>query len=196
MVAANTTLCLDKQPCTLTKAELLDILKEYPDELEIRIVINRQDMDKATTISESDVMPRVFELSKLSLFDEEQQCLKINAWVHVSRLPVQHKVNMSQDVEDNEEGELIKRSMIGWVKWFNVDKGIGFLQCDDITDDIFVYYKNIVGNREQGLEPGSKVEFSLYRTSRGARASQVQLIALPQELLLQREDFLISDMID
>ncbi len=57
----------------------------------------------------------------------------------------------------------------GTVKWFNVDKGYGFIQPDDRTEDNFVHISAV---RRAGLETllqGQKVEYELVEGQRGGR---------------------------
>ena len=48
--------------------------------------------------------------------------------------------------------------MQGRVKWFNQEKGYGFIECDD-GDDVFVHYSAIQGDGFKTLAEGQQVEF-------------------------------------
>ncbi len=65
--------------------------------------------------------------------------------------------------------------MIGTVKWFNNEKGYGFIIFKD-SDDIFVHYSVIVKNGYKTLKPGSLVEFKLAKTKKGLQATRVEEI--------------------
>ena len=60
----------------------------------------------------------------------------------------------------------------GKVKWFNNEKGYGFIECGDM-DDIFVHYSSIRSNGYKSLVDGQYVEFELVRTDKGLQAKNV-----------------------
>lgn len=64
----------------------------------------------------------------------------------------------------------------GTVKFFKVKEGWGFLQTENITEDIFVHYSNIEGEGFRTLESGDEVEFELKKGERGYQASNVKRI--------------------
>lgn len=47
----------------------------------------------------------------------------------------------------------------GTVKWFNAQKGYGFITNDNGTDDVFVHFSSIVSNGFKSLDEGQKVTF-------------------------------------
>ena len=63
----------------------------------------------------------------------------------------------------------------GTVKWFNDQKGYGFISATD-GKDYFVHHTSIVGEGFRTRKEGSKVEFNIEKTDRGPRAVQVTLI--------------------
>ena len=65
---------------------------------------------------------------------------------------------------------------IGTVKWFNNEKGYGFIERD-AGDDIFVHYSAIQGEGYRSLEDGQRVEFVVTQGSRGLQAQEVNRIA-------------------
>jgi CspA family cold shock protein len=64
----------------------------------------------------------------------------------------------------------------GTVKFFNSEKGWGFIASDEGGDELFVHYKNIQGNGFRTLEQGQKVEFTSEQTDRGLQAKDVKLV--------------------
>ena len=62
----------------------------------------------------------------------------------------------------------------GTVKWFNVQKGFGFIQPDDGGDDLFVHHSNIVAEGFRSLQEGQKVEFEAGQGRKGPEATNVR----------------------
>ncbi|CAM5794357.1 MULTISPECIES: cold-shock protein [Brevibacillus] len=60
----------------------------------------------------------------------------------------------------------------GIVKWFNAEKGYGFIQVEG-GDDVFVHYSAIQTEGFKTLEEGQKVEFEIVQGSRGPQAANV-----------------------
>ncbi|MCM3303852.1 cold-shock protein [Priestia megaterium] len=79
----------------------------------------------------------------------------------------------------------------GTVKWFNADKGFGFIEIeggDDVFvhfssiqgeggDDVFVHFSSIQGEGFKSLEEGQKVTFDIEQGQRGAQAANVHKVA-------------------
>ncbi|HCS10501.1 MAG TPA: cold-shock protein [Clostridiales bacterium] len=63
----------------------------------------------------------------------------------------------------------------GTVKWFNAEKGFGFITVDD-GDDVFVHFSAIQGDGFKSLEEGQKVSFDITQGNRGQQASNVNRI--------------------
>ena len=64
--------------------------------------------------------------------------------------------------------------MKGKVKWFNADKGFGFInRVVGDGEDIFVHYTQILEEGYRSLEEGQEVQFDLYETERGLQAKNV-----------------------
>ncbi len=61
----------------------------------------------------------------------------------------------------------------GKVKWFNNEKGYGFIQMEDQLEDIFVHYSAIVAKGYKTLEEGQAVEFELVQGDKGLQATNV-----------------------
>lgn len=67
----------------------------------------------------------------------------------------------------------------GTVKWFNADKGFGFISNDNGGEDVFVHFSAIQGNGYRSLNEGQKVTYDTEpdpRDSRKLRAVNVQAI--------------------
>jgi cold shock protein len=61
----------------------------------------------------------------------------------------------------------------GTVKWFNEDKGYGFISPDEGGEDLFVHYSGIVGNGFRSLEEGAKVTYEATQGKKGMQAENV-----------------------
>nr|NNM89669.1 cold shock domain-containing protein [Bacilli bacterium] len=62
--------------------------------------------------------------------------------------------------------------MQGTVKWFNSEKGYGFIRVDG-GNDVFVHYTAINGDGYRTLEEGQQVEFDIVEGQRGPQAANV-----------------------
>lgn len=62
--------------------------------------------------------------------------------------------------------------MRGTVKWFNAEKGYGFISVED-GNDVFVHFSAIQGEGFKTLEEGQAVEFEITDGNRGPQASNV-----------------------
>jgi len=62
----------------------------------------------------------------------------------------------------------------GTVKWFNDQKGFGFITAEDGAD-YFVHHSNIEGNGFKTLSEGAEVQFEIEQSEKGLRAVQVSL---------------------
>ncbi|GAA4624997.1 cold-shock protein [Actinoallomurus vinaceus] len=62
----------------------------------------------------------------------------------------------------------------GTVKWFNADKGFGFIAIDGGGPDVFVHYSAISTNGYRTLEDNQRVEFEVVQGDRGPQADQVR----------------------
>lgn len=63
----------------------------------------------------------------------------------------------------------------GIVKWFNDDKGFGFITPDDGSKDLFVHQSAIVADGRRTLTEGSKVSFDAEAGDKGPRAANVRV---------------------
>ena len=64
----------------------------------------------------------------------------------------------------------------GTVKWFNEEKGYGFITPDDGGKDLFAHFSEIVGSGFKSLSEGQKVSFNATQGQKGPQASQIQVI--------------------
>jgi CspA family cold shock protein len=62
----------------------------------------------------------------------------------------------------------------GTVKWFNAEKGYGFIQVEGGGPDVFVHFSAIAGGGYRSLEEGQKVEFDTTQGQRGPQAENVR----------------------
>ena len=62
--------------------------------------------------------------------------------------------------------------MIGTVKWFNDDKGFGFIEREG-GEDVFVHFSSIRGEGFKSLQEGQQVEFTLGQGQKGPQALDV-----------------------
>jgi CspA family cold shock protein len=60
----------------------------------------------------------------------------------------------------------------GTVKWFNAEKGFGFI-CNDDGGDVFVHHTAIIGEGYRSLDEGQKVSFDVTQGQKGPQASNV-----------------------
>jgi CspA family cold shock protein len=62
----------------------------------------------------------------------------------------------------------------GTVKWFNSEKGFGFIQQDDGGADVFVHYSAIASSGYRELAEGQKVEYEVTQGQKGPQAENVR----------------------
>ncbi|CUU57789.1 cold-shock protein [Frankia sp. CcI49] len=62
----------------------------------------------------------------------------------------------------------------GTVKWFNAEKGFGFITVDGGGPDVFAHFSSIVGDGYKSLEEGQRVSFTIEQGQKGPQAAQVQ----------------------
>ncbi|MBI3297373.1 MAG: cold-shock protein [Elusimicrobia bacterium] len=64
--------------------------------------------------------------------------------------------------------------MKGTVKWFNDQKGFGFITPEDGSKDLFVHHTAILGQGFKSLAENQKVEFDVEQSEKGPRAANVK----------------------
>lgn len=60
----------------------------------------------------------------------------------------------------------------GTVKWFNAEKGYGFIQAES-GNDVFVHFSAITGEGFKSLDEGQRVQFNVVQGNRGPQAENV-----------------------
>ena len=66
---------------------------------------------------------------------------------------------------------------VGTVKWFNADKGFGFITQDGGGEDVFCHHTAIQADGFRTLSEGQKVEFDVTRGPKGLQAQNVRAIS-------------------
>lgn len=64
----------------------------------------------------------------------------------------------------------------GTVKWFNSEKGFGFISVDGGGSDVFVHYSAIEMDGYKALEEGQRVEFQVTQGQKGPQADAVRVV--------------------
>jgi CspA family cold shock protein len=65
----------------------------------------------------------------------------------------------------------------GTVKWFNNDKGYGFITPEDGGKDLFVHHTGIAGEGFRSLPEGARVEFEATEGQKGPQATNVRVVS-------------------
>jgi CspA family cold shock protein len=65
---------------------------------------------------------------------------------------------------------------IGTVKWFNSEKGFGFIAPEDGSADVFAHYSAIAASGFRSLEENQRVEFEITRGPKGPQAENIRVI--------------------
>ncbi|MFG2041646.1 cold-shock protein [Dactylosporangium sp. NPDC048998] len=65
---------------------------------------------------------------------------------------------------------------VGTVKWFNAEKGFGFITPDGGGADLFAHYSAIVSNGFRSLDENQRVEFDVTQGAKGPQAANIRVI--------------------
>lgn len=79
---------------------------------------------------------------------------------------IKHSKNTAL-MEDREQGT---------VKWFNSDKGYGFIERDNGEKDVFVHYSEVNRDGYKSLDEGQRVEFTVTQGEKGLQAQSVDIL--------------------
>ena len=64
----------------------------------------------------------------------------------------------------------------GTVKWFNADKGFGFIAPDDGSEDVFAHFSAIQSNGFRSLDENQKVEYDVEQGQKGLQAANIRAV--------------------
>ncbi|MFK4728762.1 cold-shock protein [Agromyces mediolanus] len=64
----------------------------------------------------------------------------------------------------------------GIVKWFNTDKGFGFIAPDDGSADVFAHFSAITGSGYRELSENQRVEFDIEQGQKGLQATNIRAL--------------------
>lgn len=64
----------------------------------------------------------------------------------------------------------------GTVKWFNSDRGFGFIAPDEGGPDVFVHYSELSGSGFRSLDENARVQFEVGQGNRGPQATGVSVL--------------------
>ncbi|MGW5212341.1 cold-shock protein [Streptomyces sp. NPDC004051] len=64
----------------------------------------------------------------------------------------------------------------GTVKWFNAEKGFGFIAQEGGGPDVFAHYSNITGQGYRELQEGQHVEFDITQGPKGPQAENIRVV--------------------
>jgi cold shock protein len=108
-------------------------------------------------------------------------CYDRGSWVHVScrirgrACPLPSAQHASALVKTSKLTEGGTNMTVGTVKWFNADKGFGFISPES-GEDVFVHFSAIQSTGYRSLEEGQRVEFDTQQGPKGLQAANVRLL--------------------
>jgi CspA family cold shock protein len=65
---------------------------------------------------------------------------------------------------------------VGTVKWFNAEKGFGFITPDEGGEDVFAHFSGISGSGYRSLEENQRVEFDVTQGRKGPQAENIRAL--------------------
>ncbi|GAA4192625.1 hypothetical protein GCM10022288_25150 [Gryllotalpicola kribbensis] len=93
-------------------------------------------------------------------------------------LPPRSRRHHHRDLSDRTRGPKTRKKdndmVTGTVKWFNSDKGYGFIAPDDGTADVFAHFSAISSSGFRNLEEGQEVEFDTEPGQKGPQAANIR----------------------
>lgn len=90
--------------------------------------------------------------------------------LHVGTVAVAHKDRIA--VSNTKEIQMAT----GTVKWFNSEKGFGFIAPDDGSADVFAHFSAIAGNGRRDLFEEQRVEFDVEQGQKGLQATNIRAL--------------------
>ena len=69
---------------------------------------------------------------------------------------------------------MIMSTTTGTVKWFNDEKGFGFIAQDNGGPDVFAHFRQIIGEGFRSLSEGDRVEFKVTQGQKGPQAEEIR----------------------
>ena len=75
---------------------------------------------------------------------------------------------------EQKQPESVGNMALGTVKWFNAEKGYGFITVDGSGDDVFVHWSAIEGEGYRALDEGQRVQFEVGEGEKGPQAENVR----------------------
>ena len=112
-------------------------------------------------------VPAAAELASHPVFRSRTSCDKLGQTQVASAAP-----EVAGHAMHNQEVKMAQ----GTVKWFNGDKGYGFIAVEGGGQDVFVHFSAITGGGYRSLEEGQKVEFDITQGQKGPQAENVRVI--------------------
>jgi CspA family cold shock protein len=84
-------------------------------------------------------------------------------------------IEREERVRPSPEGSKRRKTMAtGTVKWFNADKGFGFIAPDDGSEDVFAHFSAIQSGGYRSLNEDQKVEFDIEQGQKGLQAANIR----------------------
>src|SRR5664280_750725 len=102
---------------------------------------------------------------------------RVSCWARAAgRLGASAQPRLVQAVRVQVEKERVTRMAQGTVKWFNAEKGFGFIAQDGGGPDVFVHYTAIQTSGYRSLEEAQRVELEVTQGPKGPQAEKVQAL--------------------